>query len=105
MVEIVRGLRYRNSGDKIFGRPARPMPERIRPATTRNSARRKTAPRSHRREALMLHASHRMVQGAEPPPACVNFKRRRAAEAQDRRVLEKRYRGKRKSTRFACSTP
>src|SRR5713101_6057647 len=29
----------------------------------------------------------------------------RLQKAQDRRVLEKRYRGKRKSTRFACSTP
>jgi len=29
MVEVVRGLRYRKPGDKIFGTPIRPVSERI----------------------------------------------------------------------------
>src|SRR5256712_12637858 len=54
MVEVVRGIRYRNPGDKIFGRPIKPVPERIGPAVARNGARRETSPGSSRREVLTL---------------------------------------------------
>src|SRR5258707_2041249 len=66
MVEVVRGLRTRGPGDKIFGRPIRPVPERIGPAAARNGARRETSPGSSRREVLTLRG---LVQIHHAPAA------------------------------------
>src|SRR6266478_1811661 len=60
MVEVVRGIRYRSPGDKFFGGPIRPVPERIGPAVARNGARRETPPGSSRWEALIFRASYKI---------------------------------------------
>src|SRR6266852_208597 len=54
MVEVVRGIRHRSAGDKIFGKPIRPLPERIGPAVARNGSRRETPPGGSRRETLIV---------------------------------------------------
>src|SRR4029077_7179953 len=106
MAEIVRSLCYRDFGHKVFGGPVRPVPEGIGPAATGNSASRKTTPGSHRRKALTLHGVAQMISSPEPLPACVEFRERRRVRAGPGPLdPEKRYRGKRKSTRVACSTP
>src|SRR6266699_1795639 len=68
MVEVVRGIRYRNPGDKIFGRPIRPVPERIGPAVARNGARRETSPGSSRREVLTLRGLAQVPHASAMPP-------------------------------------
>src|SRR6266481_6492124 len=104
MVEVVRGLRYRDSGDKIFGRPVRPLPERIGPAATGNSARRKITPRSHRREVLTNASRRHKI--AVRKRRWHAFKRRLVSRRPPGLpIFEKHYRGKRKSMRVACSTP
>src|SRR5467141_3747169 len=68
MVEVVRGIRYRSPGDKIFGGPIRPVPERIGPAVARNGARRETPPGSSRWEALIFRASYKIPHRPGGPP-------------------------------------
>src|SRR5882672_613380 len=67
MVEIVRGLRHRSPGDKIFGRSIRAVPERIRPAAARNGARREAPPGSSRREVLTLRGPEQIPHAPSPP--------------------------------------
>src|SRR6266446_10949209 len=77
MVEVVRGIRHRSPGDKIFGRPIRPVPERIGPAAARNGARRETPPGGSCREVLTLrgllqihHAAATRMRAERPMPLC-----------------------------------
>src|SRR5229473_5382627 len=67
MVEVVRGIRHRNPGDKIFGIRIRPVPERIGPAAARNGARRETSPGCSRREGLTLRGLVQVPHLPEPP--------------------------------------
>ena len=67
MVVVVWGLCHRSPGDKIFGRPLRPVPERIGPFAARNGARRETPPGSSLREVLILRGLEQIPHAPSPP--------------------------------------
>src|SRR5260370_5394305 len=101
MVEGVRGIRHGRPGDKIFGRPIRPVPERVGPAAAGNGARRETAPGGSRREVLTLrgllqihHAAATPRMRAERP---MPLRRGQAQSITSRKT----YRGNRTSMRVA----
>src|SRR6266481_7097585 len=110
MVEVVRGIRHRSPGYKIFGKPIRPLPERIGPAVARNGSRRETPPGGSRRETLIVRD---LVQKPLSSGAGTDAWKKAKQRCTARRGLghhifiskEEGYRGSRRSMRFACSTP
>src|SRR5713226_3225326 len=83
MAEIVRGVCHWILPDEILGQRTGALFKPRRSAVARNGARRETPPGGSRRGALIAPSD----------------------KASKHHIFEKSYRGSRRSTRVACSTP